>query len=63
VRSLDENPKELSLGRAFVRAIAYNASYFIFGLGFLLPLFRKDKATLHDLISRTQVLQEDREDI
>lgn len=50
--------EEWSLSEAFLRAACYQASYLIFGLGFLLPLWREDKKCLHDLLSKTSVVSD-----
>ncbi len=48
--------QELGLGHAFARSVCYLlSSHLTFGLGFLLPLVRKDGKTLHDLVTRTRV--------
>lgn len=44
-----------SFGQALGRALAYQLSYLIFGLGFALSLIRKDRKSLHDMLTGTQV--------
>jgi uncharacterized RDD family membrane protein YckC len=40
----------------FMRSLAYQISYILFGIGFLLPWFRRDNKTLHDIICKSFVL-------
>lgn len=48
----------LSFSRAIARSFLYLVSGQItLGVGFILPLFRKDGKTLHDLLANTQVLK------
>jgi uncharacterized RDD family membrane protein YckC len=57
LKVVHENGQEVwSLGQAFLRAIAYQVSYLIFGLGFALSFIRKDKKALHDLLSKSKVV-------
>lgn len=47
---------EITFGRSLGRSLAYVLSGQItLGIGFLLPLFRKDGRTLHDLLLNTDV--------
>lgn len=48
--------KEASYLKLIVRFIGYFVSVLPFGLGFFLGFFRKDKKTLHDLLSGTTVI-------
>lgn len=48
--------KEASLFKLIIRFIGYFVSVLPLGLGFLLGLFRRDKKTLHDLLSGTAVI-------
>lgn len=49
--------RELSFGRALGRSLLYAVSgQLALGVGFLLPIFRKDGLALHDLIAHTQVV-------
>jgi uncharacterized RDD family membrane protein YckC len=49
---------ELSLGKAFLRTLGYILSgQLTLGVGFLVPLFRRDGRALHDLISGTHVVE------
>ena len=45
--------------QALTRSIGYIPSTLLFGLGFLLIAFRKDKRSLHDLLADTAVIYED----
>ena len=47
---------KIGIGRAFVRYLLYTISLFIFGIGFLMIAFRRDKRGLHDLICDTKVV-------
>ena len=47
---------KIGIGRAFARYCCYNLSILIFGIGFLMIAFRKDKRGLHDLICGTVVV-------
>lgn len=47
---------QISWRQALVRYIAALISWLCAGLGFLWSLFRKDRATWHDLASRTSVI-------
>lgn len=48
--------KEASVFKLTIRFIGYFISVLPLGLGFLLALLRKDKKTLHDLLSGTAVI-------
>jgi uncharacterized RDD family membrane protein YckC len=49
---------ELGFMRAFLRSLFYVLSAWFFGLGFLMALFL-DGRTLHDILTDTQVVEED----
>ncbi len=45
--------------QAITRSLAYIPSLLLFGIGFLMVAFRKDKRGLHDLLASTAVIYED----
>ncbi len=47
---------KVGYGRAFGRYLCYSLSFWTFGIGFLMILFRNDKRGLHDLICDTKVV-------
>ena len=57
IKIVDINGNSISYKKAIVRFNASILSISIFGLGFLISLFRKDKKCLHDIISRTQLIK------
>jgi uncharacterized RDD family membrane protein YckC len=57
IRVVSNKEAELSLRTSFIRSCAYQLSYLALGIGFMLPLFRADKRTLHDIISGTEVIK------
>lgn len=57
IKIVDINGNNISYKKAIVRFNASILSISIFGLGFLVSLFRKDKKCLHDIISRTQLIK------
>ena len=57
IKIVDINGNNISYKKAIVRFNASILSLSIFGLGFLISLFRKDKKWLHDIISRTQLIK------
>ncbi len=57
IKIVDINGNNISYKKAIVRFNASILSLSIFGLGFLISLFRKDKKCLHDIISRTQLIK------
>jgi len=57
IKIVDINGKNISYKKAIVRFNVSILSISIFGLGFLISLFRKDKKCLHDIISRTQLIK------
>ena len=44
--------------QAVTRSLGYIPSTFLFGIGFLMVAFRKDKRSLHDLLAGTSVVYE-----
>ena len=57
IKIVDINGNNISYKKAIVRFNVSILSISIFGLGFLISLFRKDKKGLHDIISRTQLIK------
>ena len=57
IKIVDINGNNISYKKAIVRFNASILSISIFGLGFLISLFRKDKKCLRDIISRTQLIK------
>ena len=57
IKIVDINGNSISYKKAIVRFNVSILSISIFGLGFLISLFRKDKKCLHDIISRTQLIK------
>lgn len=53
---VDVNGSRISVGRSALRALAHWLSALIFGLGFIMAAFTKNKQTLHDLIADTLVI-------
>ena len=53
VVSLDGGP--LTLGGALLRLFGYWLSSLVFGIGYLMAAFRRDKRALHDLLAGTRV--------
>ena len=51
--------QDISNKQAITRSLAYIPSILLFGIGFLMVAFRKDKRALHDLIAGTAVIYED----
>jgi len=45
--------------QALTRSLGYIPSTLLFGIGFLMVLFRKDKRALHDLLADTVVIYDD----
>lgn len=45
----------IGYSRAWLRAVGVVVTFLTFGLGFLLPLFRRDRRALHDLLAGTIV--------
>lgn len=50
--------KEISNKQALTRSIAYIPSLLLFGVGFFMILFRRDKRSLHDLLAQSAVIYE-----
>lgn len=50
--------KDISNKQAITRSLGYIPSTLLFGIGFLMVLFRKDKRALHDLLADTVVIYE-----
>lgn len=48
--------KPVGIKKAYWRSLAYVLSSWTYCVGFILPLFRKDKLTLHDLLCNTLVV-------
>ncbi|MBK9295172.1 MAG: RDD family protein [Oligoflexia bacterium] len=48
--------KPLTLKESYWRSLSYLLSSWTYGIGFLLPLVRKDRLALHDLLCSTQVV-------
>lgn len=46
----------IGYARALLRAVALLVSVLTLGIGFLLPLFRRDRKTLHDVLAGTSVV-------
>lgn len=53
---------KISWSQAFKRYVVAIVSWGIFGLGFLLSLIRKDRSTLHDLISNSYLYKIEKQD-
>ncbi|WP_418640526.1 RDD family protein [Sulfurimonas sp. ST-27] len=51
--------KDINNKQAITRSLAYIPSLLLFGLGFLMVAFRKDKRGLHDLIAGTIVIYDE----
>lgn len=51
-----ETGNDITISQTFLRMFGYLLCNFMFGLGFLVMFFRKDKRALHDLISYTAVI-------
>ncbi|MFC1588065.1 RDD family protein, partial [Planctomycetota bacterium] len=54
IRIINENGTMLTLPQALIRSLYMIASFLLFGAGFILPLFRPDRKTLHDLMAKTR---------
>jgi uncharacterized RDD family membrane protein YckC len=48
--------QDISNKQAITRSLGYIPSTLLFGIGFLMVLFRKDKRALHDLLADTLVI-------
>ena len=51
--------KDIDNKQAITRSLGYIPSTFLFGIGFLMVAFRKDKRSLHDFLGGTCVIYED----
>ncbi len=51
--------KDITNKQALTRSLAYIPSLLLFGIGFLMVAFRKDKRGLHDLIAGTAVIYDE----
>jgi len=51
--------QDISNKQAITRSLAYIPSLLLFGIGFLMIAFRKDKRGLHDLIAGTAVIYDE----
>lgn len=51
------NGAEVGYGRAFVRWLGRILSFLLFGMGFLMIAFTKEKQGLHDKIAKTSVVR------
>ncbi len=51
--------KDINKKQAITRSLAYIPSLLLFGIGFLMVAFRKDKRGLHDLIAGTAVIYDE----
>lgn len=49
--------RKLGVGMAFGRFLAYYPSFLSFYIGFLMPLWTKEKRALHDMICGTRVVR------
>ena len=56
LRVVRNDGSKIGGGRALARYLCYSISLLIFGVGFLMILFRPDKRGLHDLICDTKVV-------
>ncbi len=52
--------QDISNKQAITRSLGYIPSTLLFGVGFLMVLFRKDKKSLHDLLAQTAVIYEEK---
>lgn len=50
--------EDITNKQAITRSLGYIPSTLLFGLGFILVLFRKDKRALHDILASTSVIYE-----
>jgi len=51
--------KDITNKQAITRSLGYIPSTLLFGIGFLMVIFRKDKRALHDLLADTIVVYEE----
>jgi len=52
--------KDISTKQSITRSLGYIPSTLLFGIGFLMVLFKKDKKSLHDLLAQTAVIYEEK---
>jgi uncharacterized RDD family membrane protein YckC len=50
--------KDINNKQAIIRSIGYIPSTLLFGIGFLMVAFRKDKKALHDILAKSAVIYE-----
>jgi len=60
IRVIKADGTPLSDTDAVIRAIGYNVSSFVFGLGYLWAIFDKNNQSWHDKLARTYVVRKDR---
>ena len=53
--------EDITNKQAITRSFAYIPSLFLFGIGFFMLAFRKDKRALHDLLANTAVVYDNSE--
>lgn len=58
----NEDGSNISWSQALKRYLLAIISWGIFGLGFLLSLIRKDRSTLHDLVSNSYLYEVEKQD-
>jgi uncharacterized RDD family membrane protein YckC len=56
LRVVQPDGTSVGVARAVVRALAFSLSLTLFGLGFLLILFQRQRRALHDLVAGTAVI-------
>ena len=56
IKVITSEAMPLSPFRSLLRSFGYFLSSFFFGFGFLIAIFEKKKRTLHDLLTRTEVI-------
>ena len=54
--------QDITNKQAITRSLGYIPSTLLFGIGFFMVAFRKDKRALHDLLANTAVIYEDGEE-
>ena len=60
IRVVKADGTPLSDTDAVIRAIGYNVSSFVFGLGYIWAIFDKNNQAWHDKLARTYVVRKDR---
>ena len=53
-----QNFEDINNKQAITRSLGYIPSTILFGLGFFMVIFRKDKKALHDILASTAVIYE-----